>query len=197
MIATISKVSFRILAITGIAILLAGCTFDWKSYLQILENIQRHLGAVWNFLVVLCYVFGVFFMAMAIFKLKQYGQMTVMMSTHASMGPSIAYLMVGAGFLYFPSLIDTVLVSLWGYGYDSVLGYPDTGGGFDDVLAPIFSLIQLLGFIAFIRGWIGLSRLGQQGQPGAISKSFINMLGGIAAININGTIAIIKGTLGG
>lgn len=191
------KFILRIILICGAASLLAGCGNIQTNALQILVNIQSQLGAIQDFLNALCFVLGVVFIGVAIFKLKQYGQMTVMMSTHASLGPSLAYLIVGAGLLYMPTLLDTMTVSLWGYGYDEIPGYTDQGGNYADIMVPIVALIQVIGFIAFIRGWIMLARLGGgHSQPGTLGKGLIHMLGGLLAINVVGTIEMLRETIG-
>ena len=191
------KTLFRILATVTLALLLSGCGIS-NDLTQILYNVQQHLNPLWSFLIALCWVLGFLFMGTAILKLKSYGQQTVMMSSHASMGPALAYVVVGAGLIYTPHLLDTLYLTLWNYGIHDVKGYGDAAGGsIEEIMGPITQVIQVIGLIAFIRGWISLLRLGHQGSPpGTLSKGLLHMTGGILAINIMGTLDVLKATFG-
>lgn len=194
------RLIFKVLVIGFLTLLLAGCStasaFE-SDLTKMLTNLYQHLQPVWDMLVALCYVLGVVFIGAGIFKLKQYGQQTVMMSTHASLGPSLAYIIVGAGLLFLPTLLDVMTVSLWGYGFEQVQGYEEEGSNFADIMIPIVRIIQVIGLIAFMRGWITLLKLGSQGAPpGTLGKGLSFMFGGILAINIMGTIDVLRATFG-
>lgn len=181
------------------AALLTGCSSAGNTDLtQMLVTMQQSLQPVWAALIALSYVLGIFFIAIAILKLKQYGQMTVMMATHAALGPSLAYLFVGIGLLFLPTILNIMTVTLWGYGVEQIPAY-EAGGTFDvsDIMVPVIQLIQVIGLIAFIRGWVMLVKMGGQGAPpGTVSKGLIHILGGILAINIVGTIDVLRATFG-
>ena len=165
--------------------------------IDIFTNLEKSLGPIWQFISALCYVMGIWCVALAIFKLEQYGKMTVMMATQASMTSSIAYLVVGAGLLFIPSLMDVSMVTVWGYNTNDIRGYDDSDP-YSDIMGPIFDLVKVIGYIAFVRGWILLVRLGNHGgsPPGTLSKGLMHMIGGIFAINIVGTIDVLKNTFG-
>ena len=56
-------------------------------------------------------------------------------------------------------------------------------------LAPMIGTIQVIGLIAFLRGWLLITKsTGEQPQPGAVSKGFIHVIGGVLAINITCTM---------
>lgn len=191
------KTLSKILLTATLALLLSSCSVE-TDLTQILFNLQQHLNPIWAFLIALCWVLGTCFMGSGILKLKAYGQQTVMMSTHASMGPAVAFLVVGAGLIYIPHLLDTLFVSVWDYGTNDVKGYAaGEFGAFQEIMGPIIQVIQVVGLIAFIRGWVQLLRLGSQGSPpGTLSKGLLHMLGGILAINIVGTFDVLRGTFG-
>jgi intracellular multiplication protein IcmC len=190
------KIILRILFIIAMCLTLSGCVGLRSELGDIFLNIQRQLQPIWQFLNALSWVLGIVFVAIAILKLKQYGQMTVMMSTHASLGPSLAYLLVGLGLLFLPTLLDVMNVTFFGYGTEAIQGYEESLH-FADIMAPIFQVIQVIGLIAFIRGWIILLRIGSQGSPpGTLGKAFVHMIGGILAINVTGTLEILRGTFG-
>lgn len=61
----------------------------------------------------------------------------------------------------------------------------------------VIQYIKLIGFIAFIRGWIILSKMGHSGaQPGSIGKGTIHVIGGVLLINIVDTVNLLAQTLG-
>lgn len=196
MIRFIFTLIFKLTVITLLTLSLAGCAGGMvRAFPEMLKNLQQSLQPIWQFLIALSYVIGLSFMVMGVMKLKSYGQQTVMMSTHASMGPALASFIVGTGLLFLPALLDIMTVSLWGYGIDTIEG-PDQSASFSDIMVPIVQLIQVFGLIAFIRGWIILSKLGSQSQPGTLSKGLMHILGGVLGINIMGTIEILGRTLG-
>ena len=68
---------------------------------------------------------------------------------------------------------------------------------FSDTLGLLGNITQFVGYVAFIRGWILLLRIGEQGsQPGAFAKAVTHIVGGLVAINIFGTVAVIQNTIG-
>lgn len=190
----------KILFIVSLCFLLTSCgkVAGIKADLtRMLFNLQSSLQPIWQFLIAFSYVAGICFVVAGVLKLKTYGQMTVMMATHANMGPAMAYFFVGIGLLFLPNLLDVMTVSLWGYDTNSIVGYNEMGSNLSDVMGPITQLIQVVGLISFLRGWIMLLRLGHQGgQPGTFGKALIHMLGGIFAINITGMIAMLRATFG-
>lgn len=193
------KNGIKILFFLSLVIALSGCMGGVvRTMPEMLKNLQSSLQPIWQFLVALSYVLGVCFITIAVMKLKAYGQQTVMMSTHASLGPTLAYFIVGVGLLFLPTLLDIMTVTLWGYGVEEITGWGDEGGiNVADIMVPIVQLIQVIGLIAFIRGWLLLLRVGgHSGQPGTLSKAMMHMLGGIMGINISGTISVLQRTLG-
>ncbi len=190
----------KILIVLMLPLLLTGCenlSVVETNLVNILVNLQQSLVAIWGFLAALCYVLGVWFVGIGVLRLKQYGQMTVMMSTHASLGPTLGYVLVGSGLIYLPSLLDTINITLWNYDFSSITAYPATSS-FSDIMIPLTALVQVLGFISFIRGWMMLAKLGGQGaQPGTLGKGIMHMVGGILAMNITGTLNMLHATFFG
>ena len=146
---------------------------------QISVKFDQHLQPIWDMLIALCYVLGIVFIATAILKLKAYGQLSCYVLDHASMVHRLAYLMVGAGLLFVPTLLDMMTMTVWAYGFESVQGYPDEGNNFADIMVPIVKIIQVIGLVAFMRGWMIMLKLGSQGAPpGTLRKGLAYMIGG-------------------
>lgn len=177
-----------------------------SGQVDILTNLANSLLPVERLLTGGAYLIGCAFFFKAIYSLKVYGEARTMMSSNASIKEPLIYLLVGAVFIYFPSSIQLLMRTT--FRYDTVLQYApvSTNNNALDTLfgvgspvgRPLTILIQVIGLVAFIRGWILIARAGSQGQAqGGMGKGFMHVVGGILAINIVGTITIINNTLYG
>jgi intracellular multiplication protein IcmC len=173
---------------------------------EILTRLAESLAPVERLLTGGAYLIGCAFLFKAIYSLKVYGEARTMMSNSASVKEPIMYLMVGAILIYFPTGFKVFMQST--FGYQNVLQYApvnssnqalDTLFGSGSVVGrPLTMLIQVVGIIAFVRGWVLVARSASQGQPpGGTGKGLIHVFGGILAINIVGTINMINNTLYG
>lgn len=176
------------------------------SQADILTNLANSLAPVERLITGGAYIIGCAFLFKAIYSLKVYGEARTMMSNSASVKEPIVYLMVGVILIYFPSAFKTMMQTT--FGYQNVLQYApvnsnsqalDTLFGSGSVVGrPLTMLIQVIGLIAFVRGWVLIARSASQGQPpGGTGKGLMHVFGGILAINIVGTINMINNTLYG
>jgi intracellular multiplication protein IcmC len=60
----------------------------------------------------------------------------------------------------------------------------------------VLQLIQIVGLIAFIRGWLILVKTATGQQGGGIGKGITHIIGGVLALNIVGTQQVINASLG-
>lgn len=176
------------------------------SQVDILTNIAKSLEPVERLLTGAAYIIGVVFAFKAIYSLKVYGEARTMMSSNASMKEPVTYLIVAAVFIYFPTGLGILLQT--SFGDSSILEYAPVDsrnqtlnmlfGPGSVVGRPLTLLIQVIGLIAFIRGWVLIARSASQGQPpGGTGKGFVHVAGGILAINIVATLEVINNTLYG
>jgi intracellular multiplication protein IcmC len=87
------------------------------------------------------------------------------------------------------------------FGQSNVLAYnelspalnlTDSNGGI-----ALLRILQLIGVIAFVRGWVLLARSqGQGAQPGTMGKAVTHVFGGVLLMNIVATVNIMYNTLG-
>ena len=139
--------------------------------------------------------------------LKHAGEGKAHMSQGHTMKEPILYLTSGAMLLYLPSAMDVILQTV--YGSEEILSYNDIQGG-NTIIDILFGssglfggglvvFIQLIGLIAFVRGWVMLAKSANQqsGHQGGLGKAAMHIFGGILAINIVQTINIIDNTLYG
>jgi intracellular multiplication protein IcmC len=164
----------------------------------VFSNLALQIDPIKNFLIVLCYVVGVGLSIAAVMKLKKYGTRTAFMSVEMSMvGPFLQFF-IGVGLFYMPYFISAINLTIFtSSGVQNELGYSVTGVDYNTYIEPVLGIIQIIGIIAFMRGWLLLAKATNPGQqPGAISKGVTHIVGGILAVNIRTFITVIYQTLG-
>ena len=113
-------------------------------------------------------------------------------------GRPFSAIFIGVALFYMPYFISAVNLSIFtSSGVENELSYTSDSIDYDTYVEPILGIIQIIGIIAFMRGWILLAKATNPGQqPGAISKGVTHVIGGILAVNIRTFITVIYQTLG-
>lgn len=164
---------------------------------SMLANLDSSIPGVVQFIFAACYVMGIFFILRAVYKLKQHAQGISQMSQEKSVVKPLIVMLVGVGFIWLPLLMDSLLASLWNYGTDSVVAYPEQSDPFVLITGPLIDIIRVFGLIAIVRGWALLVKLGSEGHTeGVTGKAIIHILGGVLAWNVVGFWSVIQNTLG-
>ena len=177
------------------------------NYVDILGNIANNVMQVQVLISGCAYFLGILFVAKALMTLKEHGEQRTMMSQKNSMKEPLVYFIVGGMLLYSPTGFQTLLETMYGSN-ESIMAYgplsnnntPLAGSFFKNSAAgaSLVKIIQTIGLVAFVRGWVLVARAGSQGQaPGGMGKGMIHVLGGVLAINIVGTIDMINNTIYG
>ncbi len=184
-----------LMSMLPVGIAMAGPSEDLAGMMQAL---QSNLGPLYRFVVAISYVMGIWFISDSIMKLKKYGQARTMMSTNASMAKPIILMGIGVAMLYFPTFVNVSVASIWVNGSSSsVLKYPTGTSMWDAFVHPLIDTLRLFGLIAVVRGLAILTKLGNESvQPGTVGKGLMHIIAGTLAVNIVGTIGIIKATFG-
>lgn len=162
---------------------------------DMITNIATQLPQLMRFVTAFAYVMGMYLIFGAILKLKQFGESRTMMSqSHELKGP-LFMLVAGGLLLYLPTSVQVGLSTFWAdpspYGY---LENTDEWSGF---MNNVYMVVQLIGTIAFVRGLVILSRLGERGgHNDSVGKAMTHIIGGVFCINIYEFIKVILFTLG-
>ncbi|PJD90571.1 MAG: type IV secretion protein IcmC [Legionella sp.] len=180
---------------------------SWYSgYENVLTNLANSLVPVEKMLTGAAYLMGLGFAIKAILTLKTHGEQRSSMSGTGNMKEAGIYLIVAAMLVYYPTAFEVIMNST--FGYDSVLAYAPMAAS-TPILGNIFgansmvggsltTIIQIVGLIAFIRGWLLIARGASQGQSGGgTGKGMMHVFGGILAMNIIGTLEVFHNTLFG
>ncbi|KTD19357.1 IcmC (DotE) [Legionella lansingensis] len=173
---------------------------------DILTNIANNLLPVERLITGAAYLIGLAFAFKAIYSLKQFGESRTMYSQSASLKEPLAYLLVAGIFIWFPTGLGILLQTT--FGSSSILQYAPVNssnqalsaifGSGSTIGRPLTIIIQTIGVIAFVRGWVLIARSASQGQPpGGTGKGLIHVFGGILAMNIVATLQIINNTIYG
>jgi len=174
---------------------------------DVLINIASNLVPVQRLVTGTAYLLGIGFAFKAIFALKTLGEARTMTSSHnGSVKEPLIYFLVAAVLLYLPTAVEITLNST--FGSSSILQYApvdspnkslDALFGSSSLVGEALSvIIQTIGVIAFVRGWVLIARSASQGQqPGGTGKGLVHVFGGILAMNIVGTLEIVNNTLYG
>lgn len=172
---------------------------------NIIINIANNLLPVERLITATAYLLGIFFAMKALFSLKSYGEARTMMSSHSSLKEPMAYFLVSAMLLFFPTGLAALLNTT--FGSSNILQYAPIDSqnkalsilfGSDSVVGrSLVIIIQVIGLIAFVRGWVLIARSSGQGQPGSLGKGITHVFGGILAMNIVLSLQIINNTLYG
>ncbi len=176
------------------------------SQANILNNVANSMPGVELLVTGAAYLIGLLFVFKAITSLRSYGESRTSMSSHGSMKEPLMYLMSGAVLVYFPTAFRVFMQTA--FGYENVLQYApinSSNSAFDTLFGngsavgePLSVIIQVVGVIAFVRGWVLIARASSQGQqPGGTGKGLTHICGGILAMNIVGTLDMINNTLYG
>ena len=169
---------------------------------SIFSNLSTSLSGVSQFLTALSYVSGIYLTVSAVLKFKNFGHRTAFMHVEAGMFGPIMQFFIGVGLLYTPTFIGVLNATVFGdSSIDDVMAYSASGSSPDwaTAIEPMYQTIQVIGLIAFLRGWLILTKSVQKdggNQPGQTTKGIIHIIGGVMAMNITRTIDIITASFG-
>lgn len=165
------------------------------SAFDMIQNLAKQLPNVMRLVTAIAYVMGMTFIILGVMKLKHAGEMRTMMSHEHSIKGPIIFLVVGAMLIYLPTTVQMGLNTFW--TQPNPYGYITEKDQWSQFVNACYSIIQLIGVIAFIRGLILLSQLsGQGGHQGALGKGLTHIIGGLFLINIYQFIQVVLVTLG-
>lgn len=199
----LGKVSLRLSQLVSVSILclsLAGCTgVQFPDVQQILVNLSSSLPPIWRLVTGLSYLLGIGFLMRAIYSLKIYGDQRTQMSANPSIKTPLIFFVVGGALLYLPSTKAVVMETIFAYSNPMPLSYvSEVPLVSTQVVAIVMQIIQLVGMISFIRGFLILSHAVSQTHSSqhTFGKAMTHIIGGILAINIEGTKQVVQATFG-
>lgn len=167
-----------------------------------LTNLQALFTSLRSFIIALSYVIGIGLVFRGIAMYRAFGQHITSQSRGGEVAGPMVFLVVGAFLIYLPSTLSSSLITIFGQAELTASSEILSVAGTDDnkwqeVGAVIANYLSLLGLIAFVRGWVILSKMGHSGsQPGSIAKGITHLVGGIFLLNIVTTVQMIAQLFG-
>lgn len=170
---------------------------DTLNAIRMLENLSTAYPALTKMITGFCYLVGFIFIIRGVFYLKMYGELRTMMSSQTSVKIPITLLLVGSLFIFLPSTYVNISISF--FGSSSVLSYDKVQTSMNPaLLKALVGLVQIIGLISFIRGWMILVAHAQSpGGQASVGKAISHIIGGLCAYNVLGFTNIIWSTLTG
>lgn len=172
-----------------------------------LENLTFAFEQLVNLVAAVSYVMGLYFIFRGIGMYKIFATQSFASAQKGEVAGPLVFLVVGAILMYFPSTLDSSLQTIFGGGgmkdmssAEDMIGYStltSSGENWKEISSVLLKYMKLIGFIAFLRGWTILSKMGHSGaQPGSVGKGIVHIIAGILLINIVDTVNILADTFG-
>ncbi|MEC8460899.1 MAG: hypothetical protein VXY77_01690 [Pseudomonadota bacterium] len=172
----------------------------------VMTNINDQIDYVKLFIIGISYLLGAGFCISAVMKLKKYGTRTAFMAVETSMLGPLLQFFIGVSLFYLLDLFKVINTTLYGESNsmfataESVFNYDGTNqnSDYEIYITPIFSIVQIIGLISFLRGWSQLVRAtaAGQSQPGSIPKGITHIVAGVLAVNIYQLINVFYFSIG-
>ena len=160
-------------------------------------NVVEGLTGASEFMLGLFYLTGIAFIFTGVNKLKKLGHRTAFMNVDSGVTGPLIMLVLGSLLIFFPSFLEVLNASFFGTPEIDELAYSASSDTLLDKIGPMVVVIQFIGLIAILRGFLILTKVtGQGAQPGTMSKGFIHIIGGVMAVHIVKTVQIMANTFG-
>lgn len=171
-----------------------------------ITNLSNSFDSLVTLVVAVSYVTGLALVVRGVMMYRQLANQTMASAQRGEFAGPLVFIVVGAILVYFPSTLNTSLNTLF-VGVDQnslseasqMIGYQSLAGveHWQEIADVVVKYVKLVGLIAFVRGWIILSKMGHSGsQPGSVGKGIIHIIGGVLLINIVDTFRMLANTLG-
>lgn len=138
------------------------------------------------------YLFGAYLIVGGIMKMPQLADP----QSRVSPKTPIAMFLIGIALFSLIGIVDMVSTTMaMGSGAGDVLMQQVNGGSgtMATAITGVLTFIRMIGYIAFIRGWLMLNQ-SAQGKDGMMTRAFTHIGGGIAAINVKTTAYMLAAT---
>ena len=149
--------------------------------------------AAQNAIIMAGYLMGAYFIIAAIMKMPQ----TADPQARVSPKQPIAMFCVGIALFTLMGFLESVTATMsMGSGAGDVLiGTVSSGGNatMSAAITGVLTFIRMIGYIAFIRGWLMLNQ-SAQGKDGMMGRALTHICGGVAAINVKITALMLAAT---
>lgn len=182
----------RLFSLLALVVMLAGCEKMKDSAENVLIHLQSSYVFLMNLIISVAYLSGALFVVKGIFAFKIYGEQRTLMSSQISVRVPVTYFAVGIGLIFLPRMISIMSNTLF-MRPELTMGFTE-GEGFTPLEESVYNLIKLMGLIAVVRAFFIASVPQPQGGggQGGLAKAAIHFLGGLAALNVEYMVQLLK-----
>ena len=179
--------------------------FENISLDKALENLTDAVVFIKALVGAVAFVCGVYFVYRGVGMYRIFANQTFGSAQRGEFAGPLVYIVVGAILIYLPTASDVALTTIFtSEGINNtkdsdLIAYfsPGAEDAWARVALVILQYMKLIGFIAFVRGWFILSKMGNSGsQPGSIGKGITHIIGGVLLMNLPDTMMILAETFG-
>lgn len=165
------------------------------------ENVQEMFIAfsnsysgIWQFMLGMSYLIGLFLICASVFAWAK----VMEGRSQITLKVPISLFIVGTLIFQIKSALTTI-EDTFSMNHDGVLGAAGGGGGGGGAagagaVSAIMGFVQILGFIAFVRGLLILHKYNTGEQRDGLGRAITHIVGGAMAINIKWTAAMLADT---
>lgn len=168
-----------------------------------LTSLSASFNSIEKLIKAMSYIIGLALVVRGLMMYRALANQTMSTAQRGEIAGPAVHIVVGAIMFYFPSTLSTTLNTVFGTSQlteiSQIIDYPSLAQSerWSKLSEIIQKYMYLIGLIAFVRGWVLLSKMGHAGaQPGQIGKGLIHIIGGILLINIVQTVNILAETFG-
>lgn len=168
-----------------------------------LQNLSDAVTAIKALVGAVAFICGIALVWKGVTAFKIFATQTFGSAQRGELAGPIVYLTVGAILIYLPSASEVSMFTIFQTdtaGSESeLIAYliPGAEEKWANIALVLVKYMMLIGFIAFVRGWLILSKMGQSGsQPGSMGKGLTHIIGGVLLMNIPDFMTILAKTFG-
>ncbi len=168
-----------------------------------LTNLSRAFTSIEQLVVAITYIIGLALIVRGIMMYRIFANQTFGSAQRGEIAGPMVHIVIGALLLYIPSTLTASLGTVFGTSEigqaQNLIGYQTLSSSekWQKLTNVVIDYMILVGLIAFVRGWVILSKMGHSGsQPGSVGKGLVHVIGGILLINIVDTVNILGCTFG-
>ncbi len=168
-----------------------------------ITNLSNAFSSIEHLIVAVTYIIGLALIIRGVMMYRIFANQTFGSAQRGEIAGPMVHLVVGALLLYIPSTLTSSLTTIFGTSEvgqaGALIGYETLSSSeqWQKLTNVVIQYMSLIGLIAFVRGWVILSKMGHSGsQPGSIGKGLVHVIGGILLINIVDTVNILGCTFG-
>ena len=174
-------------------IFLTGCSVNGQQadLSAFLNNLSRTYTSLWKLITGFAYLAGAFFGLMAVFQFKVYAEQRTMMSLQTNIMKPLMHLLVCVALMWLPRTFSVLMVTTFGYPNATPMSYVNAQNvgvfGYQLALTPaLLGLVRIVGLVSFVRGWMMMVHVAEQGHQASFGKAMTHIFGGLLLINIVG-----------